>query len=50
VDAAVHDTPLLRYYLKNNPDSRLAPPTFEIFTYGITTRKAAPGGRNSIFC
>jgi polar amino acid transport system substrate-binding protein len=43
VDAVVHDTPLLRYYLKNNPDSRLAlaPQTFEIFTYGITY----PGGQ-----
>jgi ABC-type amino acid transport substrate-binding protein len=43
VDAVVHDTPLLRYYLKNNPDSRraLAPQTFEIFTCGITY----PGGQ-----
>jgi ABC-type amino acid transport substrate-binding protein len=44
VDAVVHDTPLLRYYLKNNPDSRLAlaPQTFEIFTYGITYPKGSP--------
>jgi ABC-type amino acid transport substrate-binding protein len=44
VDAVVHDTPLLRYYLKNNPDSglTLAPQTFEIFTYGITYPKGSP--------
>ncbi|PXF61965.1 MAG: hypothetical protein C4B59_01685 [Candidatus Methanogaster sp.] len=44
VDAVVHDTPLLRHYLKNNPDSRLAlaPQTFEIFTYGITYPKGSP--------
>ena len=43
VDAVVHDTPLLRHYLKNNPDAglALAPQTFEIFTYGITY----PGGQ-----
>lgn len=46
VDAVVHDTPLLRYYLKNNPDAglalALAPRTFEIFTYGITYPKGSP--------
>jgi glutamine transport system substrate-binding protein len=44
VDTVVHDTPLLRYYLKNNPDAglALAPRTFEIFTYGITYPKGSP--------
>jgi ABC-type amino acid transport substrate-binding protein len=44
VDAVVHDTPLLKYYLKNNPDAglALAPQTFEIFTYGITYPKGSP--------
>ena len=44
VDAVVHDTPLLRHYLKNNPDAglALAPQTFEIFTYGITYPKGSP--------
>ena len=38
MDAVVHDMPLLRHYLKNNPDAglALAPRTFESFTYGIT--------------
>ncbi|MEA1865065.1 MAG: transporter substrate-binding domain-containing protein [Euryarchaeota archaeon] len=44
VDAVVHDMPLLRYHLKNNPDSMLAlaPQTFESFTYGITYPKGSP--------
>jgi ABC-type amino acid transport substrate-binding protein len=44
VDAVVHDTPLLRHYLKNNPDAglALAPQTFESFTYGITYPKGSP--------
>ncbi|MCK4812288.1 MAG: transporter substrate-binding domain-containing protein [Methanosarcinales archaeon] len=44
VDAVVRDTPLLRYYLKNNPDAglALAPRTFEIFTYGITYPQGSP--------
>jgi len=44
VDAVVHDTPLLRYHLKNNPDAglALAPQTFEIFTYGITYPQGSP--------
>jgi ABC-type amino acid transport substrate-binding protein len=52
VDAVVHDTPLLRYYLKNSPDAKLAlaPRTFEIFTYGITYPKGSPWREELIFC
>ena len=44
VAAVVHDSPLLKYYLKNNPDPTLslAPETFELFTYGITYPKDSP--------
>ncbi|RCV64636.1 polar amino acid transport system substrate-binding protein [Methanophagales archaeon] len=44
VDAVVHDSPLLKYYLKNHPDSMLAlaPQTFEWFLYGITYPKDSP--------
>jgi ABC-type amino acid transport substrate-binding protein len=52
VDAVVHDTPLLRYDLKNSPDAKLAlaPRTFEIFTYGITYPKGSPWREELIFC
>jgi ABC-type amino acid transport substrate-binding protein len=44
VDAVIHDSPLLKYYLKSNPDSTLglSPQTFESFTYGITYPKGSP--------
>ncbi len=44
VDAVVHDTPLLKYYLKNHPDPKLAlaPRTFDSFLYGITYPKGSP--------
>ncbi|MGB3459610.1 MAG: transporter substrate-binding domain-containing protein [Halobacteriota archaeon] len=44
VDGVVHDTPLLKYYLKNNPDPKLAlaPQTFDSFLYGITYPKDSP--------
>ena len=44
VDAVVHDTPLLKYYLKNHPDPKLAlaPQTFDSFLYGITYPKDSP--------
>ena len=44
VDAVVHDTPLLKYYLKNHPDPTLAlaPQTFDSFLYGITYPKDSP--------
>ena len=44
VDAVVHDTPLLKYYLKNHPDPTLAlaPQTFGSFLYGITYPKDSP--------
>ena len=44
VDAVVHDTPLLKYYLKHHPDPKLAlaPQTFDSFLYGITYPKDSP--------
>jgi len=44
VDAVVHDTPLLKYYLKHHPDPKLAlaPQTFDRFLYGITYPKDSP--------
>ena len=44
VDAVVHDTPLLKYYLKNHPDPTLAlaPQTFDSFLYGVTYPKDSP--------
>ncbi len=44
VDAVVHDTPLLKSYLKNHPDPTLAlaPQTFDSFLYGITYPKDSP--------
>ena len=44
VDAVVHDMPLLKYRLKNNPYPKLvlAPQTFDTFLYGITYPKDSP--------